>query len=141
MSDSVEAPYGTPFGDLVRTAKAEQGLTLRQLEARSRDPHTGHHVGLSTFHKIVHDQSIMIDPLVLGAVARAIGHPDRAVRIAAAQQYCGLVTGDPFGASDEETTVVVAHVPGLKATDMPKVEQLLTRWAADAKSREAGQAG
>jgi hypothetical protein len=129
-------PYGTPFGDLLRAAKEEQGLSYRKLAERAVDPETGVAVGYTTLHRIAQDKPIMLEPGVVGAVAAAIGRPERDVRIAASQQYCGLVAGDPFQASDAETTVVVVHAPGMGRKDMPKVENLLRRYAAGELPRE-----
>ncbi|WP_405973342.1 hypothetical protein OG496_31535 [Streptomyces sp. NBC_00988] len=123
-------PYGTPFGDLVRTAKEETGLSYRKLAERAVDPATQTRVGYSTLHRIAHDQPIHMLPGVAGAISRAIGGDERRVRLAAAMQYCGAVAGDPLGASGDEATVVVVHAPGMGARDMPRVEALLKRYAA-----------
>ncbi|WP_407838486.1 hypothetical protein ACE1OC_22325 [Streptomyces sp. DSM 116496] len=124
------APYGTPFGDLVRSAKDETGLSYRDLAKRAIDPITGVEVKYATLFRIAKDKPIMLEPGVIGAVAAAIGRPERDVRIAASQQYCGLVADDPFEMSNDETTVVVVHAPGMGRKDMPKVEALLRRYAA-----------
>ncbi|QKW51705.1 helix-turn-helix domain-containing protein [Streptomyces buecherae] len=125
-------PYakGTPFGDLLRKRRAEQGLSYRALAQRAVDPESGTVVGYTTLHRIAQDKPIMVDPGVVGAVAAALDLPERDVRIAAAAQYCGLVADDPFDASADESTVVVVHAPGMGREDMPKVEALLRRYAA-----------
>ncbi|MGA5268004.1 helix-turn-helix domain-containing protein [Streptomyces lydicamycinicus] len=143
-SDSVSetgTPYGTPFGDLLRAAKAETGLSYRKLAERAIDPITGVEVGYTTLHRIAQDKSIMLEPGVVGAVAAAIGKPERQVRIAASQQYCGLIADDVFEASNEDATVVVVHAPGMKREDMPKVEQLLRRYAAGELPEELSKGG
>ncbi|MGW1762777.1 hypothetical protein ACWCQL_01570 [Streptomyces sp. NPDC002073] len=127
----------TPFGDLVRAAR-DQGVSLRELEERSRDPETGAVVGYTTFHRIAHDKGVMLTPQLVGAVARAVGRPDREVRLAAAQQYLGLIVGDPLGASSEEASVLVVHVPGATAEDLPRVQTLLAGWATGTGVTEAG---
>ncbi|PSJ29804.1 hypothetical protein B7P34_04650 [Streptosporangium nondiastaticum] len=132
-------PYGTPFGDLLRAAKEETGLSYRKLAERAVDPTTGVMVGYTTLHRIAQDQSIHLEPGVVGAVAAAIGRSEREVRIAAAQQYCGLIADDPFGASTSEATVVVVHAPGTGRKDMPKVETLLRKWAAGELPRELAE--
>lgn len=134
-------PKGTPFGDLLRQCMKEQGLSYRRLAERAIDPETGAAVGHTTLHRIAHDKPIMVDPGVIGAVAAALGRPEREVRIAASQQYCGLVADDPFGASADETTVVVVHAPGMGREDMPKVEELLRRYAAGELPQELTEGG
>ncbi|MYT30491.1 MULTISPECIES: hypothetical protein [unclassified Streptomyces] len=72
-----------------------------------------------------------INPPLVRAVAAAIDRPMREVQLAASQQYVGLVTSDPFGASTEEMQVIVAHVPGMTAADMPRAQEVLRRWVAE----------
>ncbi|MGW1157085.1 hypothetical protein ACWD48_02370 [Streptomyces sp. NPDC002519] len=123
-------PYGTPFGDLLREAMAETGLSYRKLAERAVDPKTNTKVGHTTLFRIAHDEPIHMLPGVAGAVWKAIGGDERQVRLAAAMQYCGAVAGDPLGASNDQASVVVVHAPGMGAADMPKVEVLLRRYAA-----------
>ncbi|MEU7163119.1 hypothetical protein AB0A70_00465 [Streptomyces morookaense] len=66
-------------------------------------------------------------------MAAAIGMEVREVQIAAAQQYVGLMAGDPLGVSTPEAGVVIAHVPGMTPADMPKVQELLNHWASTSK--------
>ncbi|MFI5686761.1 helix-turn-helix domain-containing protein [Streptomyces sp. NPDC051636] len=138
-----EGPFakGTPFGDLLRQCKAETGLSYRELAKRAIDPETGTAVGYTTLHRIATDRPIMVFPGVIGAVAKALNRPEREVRIAASQQYCGLIAGDPFGASTDETTVVVAYAPGMGREDMPRVEELLRRYAAGELPQELTDGG
>lgn len=146
-SDSVSetgTPYGTPFGDLLRAAN-KTGLSYRKLAERAVDPETGVQVGYTTLHRIAQDKLIMLEPGVVGAVAAAIMSAvevsERDVRTAASQQYCGLVADDPFEASGDDATVVVVHAPGMKRADMPKVEQLLRRYAAGDLPPELSEGG
>lgn len=136
QTDTVRWPYGTPFGDLLRAAKDETGLSYRRLAELAVDPKTQTKVGYTTLHRIAHDQPIMMFPGVAGAVWKAIGGNEREVRLAAAMQYCGAVAGDPLGASGDEATVVVVHAPGMGRKDMPKVESLLRKYAAGELPRE-----
>ncbi|RLU85868.1 hypothetical protein CTZ27_26230 [Streptomyces griseocarneus] len=129
---------GTPFTDLVR--EAQTGKTLRALAELAVDPVTKRAVAHSTLWRIAQGQSIKIEPAVVRAVAEAVGKPLREVQLAAAQQFIGLMAGDPLGASTAEAAVVVAHVPGMTASDMPRVQRLLSQWAAgDDDSRVPGE--
>ncbi|MFF0744190.1 hypothetical protein ACFYVL_27705 [Streptomyces sp. NPDC004111] len=67
---------------------------------------------------------------MVGAVAAAVGRPLREVQIAAAQQFVGLMAGDPLEGS-EDGSLVVAYVPGLTAQDMPRATELLAQWKND----------
>ncbi|GAA1176189.1 MULTISPECIES: hypothetical protein [Streptomyces violaceusniger group] len=132
MSET-DTPYGTPFGDLLRAAN-DAGHSYRKLAESAVDPTTGVAVKYATLYRIARDEPIMLGPGVVGAVAAAIRSAidvdERDVRKAAAQQYCGLIADDPFNASDGETSVVVVHAPGMGRKDMPRVEELLRRYAA-----------
>ncbi|KAB7834044.1 helix-turn-helix domain-containing protein [Streptomyces mobaraensis] len=123
-------PFGTPLGDLVRQVKDERGISYRKLAEKAVDPKTKERVGYTTFHRIANDERIQVSPGVLGAIAAALGKPDQEVRVAASHQYCGLIADNPFEASAGEATVVVVHAPGVGRKDMPKVENLLRRYAA-----------
>ncbi|WP_075662808.1 hypothetical protein [Streptomyces acidiscabies] len=129
-------PYGTPFGDLLRAAKADTGLSYRKLAERAVDPRTKTKVGYTTLYRIARDEPVHMLPGVAGAVWQAIGGDEREVRLAAAMQYCGAVAGDPLGASDGEATVVVVHAPGMGRQDLPRVEALLRKYAAGDLPRE-----
>jgi hypothetical protein len=136
QTDTERWPYGTPFGDLLRAARAETGLSYRKLAERAVDPRTNAKVGHTTLYRIAHDEPIHMLPGVAGAVWKAIGGDEREVRLAAAMQYCGAVADDPLGMGDDETTVVVVHAPGMGRQDMSKVENLLRRYAAGDLPRE-----
>ncbi|CAL9296654.1 helix-turn-helix domain-containing protein [Streptomyces sp. SudanB25_2051] len=129
-------PFGTPLGDLVREVMAETGLSYRKLAEKAVDPMTEERVGHTTIYRIAKDERVHVGPGMVGAMAKALGKPERQVRIAASQQYCGLVADDPFKASTDESTVVVVHAPGMGRQDMPKVENLLRRYAAGELPRE-----
>ncbi|MEU5424007.1 hypothetical protein AB0H73_00125 [Streptomyces olivoreticuli] len=117
-------------------------MTYRKLAELAVDPKTGTQVGHSTIWRIAHEAPIKIDPAVVRAIAAAVGLPDREVQIAAAQEFVGLVATDAVGASTPGATVVVAHVPGMTAGDMPKVQEMLRNWAAgDTAERTPGGGG
>ncbi len=120
----------TPFADMVREAQAPDGVTYRKLAELAIDPQTGQSLTHNTLWKIGHGDMVKIAPWIVRAIAAAIGRPVREVQAAAAEQYIGLLADDPFEASTPEATVVVAHVPGLRRADMPKVEELLRNWAS-----------
>ncbi|TGB14398.1 hypothetical protein [Streptomyces sp. MZ04] len=129
MAESQEGT-GTPFADLVREALKPKGMTYRKLAERSVDPQAGHKISPSTIWKVADGQPIRIEKKVVRAFAAGLGLPLRTVQLAVAEEYVGMVADDPFQASTPEATVVVAHVPGLTAGDMPKVGELLSRFAS-----------
>ena len=121
---------GTPFADMVREALKAPGATTRKLAQRGVDPETGYQLRHTAVWKIAQGEPVRISPALVRAVAAATGRPEREAQIAAAQEYVGLVADDPLGVSTSEATVVVAHVPGVTAADMPKVQELLRQWAS-----------
>ncbi|MEU3710518.1 hypothetical protein [Streptomyces catenulae] len=123
----------TPFADMVRAALAAPGATYRKLTERAIDPETGYQPSHTTLRKIALDEPVKISPPLVRSIAAAVDKPVREVQIAAAHQYVGLIADDPLGASTPEATVVVAHVPGMTAGDMPKVQELLNKWAGGEK--------
>ncbi|MER7346422.1 hypothetical protein ABT390_13625 [Streptomyces aurantiacus] len=125
-----EEGAGTPFADLVREALRPKGMTFRKWAEGAVDPETGHALSPSTVWKVAQGQPIRIERKVVRAFAAGLGLPLRKVQIAVAEEYVGLVADDPLNASTSEATVVVAHVPGLSAEDMPKVGELLKRFAS-----------
>lgn len=133
---------GAPFADLVREAQAA-GPTWRELSKRAVDWKTGYQISHSGLWKISVGQPVKVSPPLVRAVAAMLCPSDegevseaerarmlRTVQLAAAQQYIGVMADDPVGASTSEATVVVAHVPGLTAGDMPRVQDLLKQWAS-----------
>jgi hypothetical protein len=70
-------------------------LTLREFAERAIDPGTGTTISKSTAGNLVTGSRIKITPQVLGAIAAGLGVPKRLVQAAAAEQYVGLVLGDP----------------------------------------------
>lgn len=125
-----EEGTGTPFADLVREALKPQGMTFRKLAAGMVDSVTGHVISPSTVYKVKDGQPIRIERKVVRAFAAGLGLPLRTVQLAVAEEYVGLVADDPLNASTSEAAVVVAHVPGLAAEDMPMVSELLARFAS-----------
>lgn len=117
---------GAPFRDLVNTAREASGLTWRQLGERAIDPVTGHCLPHGNLWKIGQGQPVKIYPALVRAVAAAIEEPEEKVQIAAAQQYVGLVA---TSTSEASSTVVIAHAPGMGRDDMPRAQELLSRWA------------
>ncbi|MER5413890.1 hypothetical protein [Streptomyces virginiae] len=125
---------GTPFGAVVREAKAARKVGYRPLSELARDPVTGYQPAHTLLWKIANDEPVKLTPALVRAVAAAAERPVREVQIAAAAQYVGLTAGDPFGEQDGEATRSVAHAPGLSADDMPLVRELL-------RKLEGGSAG
>ncbi|MFE3220265.1 hypothetical protein [Streptomyces antimycoticus] len=117
------------MADLVR--HAVEGTTYDALTERGVDPKSGYRLPKSTLWRIANAQPVKINPALVRAVATAIDAPIRNVQLAAAQQYVGLVADDPLNASTEEAQVVIAHVPGMRAEDMPRAQEVLRQWVAN----------
>ncbi|MFD9863494.1 hypothetical protein [Streptomyces alboflavus] len=137
-----EEGAGTPFADLVREALRPKGMTFRKLAAGAVDPTSGHAISSSTVWKVADGQPIRIERKVVRAFAAGLGLPLRTVQLAVAEEYVGLVADDPLNASTADATVVVAHVPGLAAEDMPRVREVLAQFASgDGPAPEDGRPG
>lgn len=124
---------GRPLAALVEAAA--EHATYRDLAERGVDPKTGYRVPYAVLWRIGKGEGVKINPPLVRAVAAAIGRPAREVQLAAAQQYVGLVADDPFGATTDEMQVVVAHVPGMTAADMPLAGEVLRKWAVERGTR------
>ncbi|WP_413800118.1 hypothetical protein [Streptomyces iranensis] len=117
------------MADLVR--RAAEGTTYDALTKRGVDPKSGYRLPKSTLWRIANAQPVKINPALVRAVATAIDAPIRSVQLATAQQYVGLVADDPLNASTEDAQVVIAHVPGMRAEDMPRAQEVLRQWVAN----------
>lgn len=125
---------GSPLADLV--LEAAKTTTYRELAKRAIDRITGYEIDHQMLWKIAQGKPVKINPALVRAVAAAVGKPDREVQIAAAHQYIGLIADDPLNASTEEAQVIIAHVPGLTAADMPRAQEVLRQWAERDKRRQ-----
>lgn len=111
MHAMTERTQRTDFSDLVRERRAELGLSLRDLEARSIDPEPeeGDEPEQAKFgwiSKVEKNQRIDIPTAGLcRALAEGLQLPRRVVAGAAAAQY---LQSDPFVWSDDRTTRVLA---------------------------------
>ncbi|MEV0440919.1 hypothetical protein AB0I84_09030 [Streptomyces spectabilis] len=128
---SVEGAESAPFADIVREALAVKGETLRRLAERSVDPQTGKAVGHSTLWKIADGQSYKRERWLVRAVAAGVGRDLAAVQAAAAEEWTGLVVGDPLRASTTGTTVVVAYASGTTPEELPILKEKLKELGLD----------
>jgi hypothetical protein len=123
---------GKPLAEMVRDAA--NGSSYRELAENGVDPRSGFRVAHSLLWRIGKGEAVKLHPPLVRAIAAAIGRAEREVQLAAAQQVVGLVADDPLGASTDDTQVVIAHVPGMTAADMPLAQEVLSRWAARRKA-------
>ncbi|MEU5330892.1 hypothetical protein [Streptomyces parvus] len=121
----IEGAESAPFADIVREALAVKGETLRRLAERSVDPESGKAVGHSTLWKIADGQSYKRERWLVRAVAAGVGRDLAAVQAAAAEEWTGLVVGDPLKASTRGTTVVVAYASGTTPEELPILQEKL----------------
>ncbi|MGW1277997.1 hypothetical protein ACWD4V_13735 [Streptomyces tsukubensis] len=128
---SVEGAESAPFADIVREALAVKGETLRRLAERSIDPQTGKAVGHSTLWKIADGQSYKRERWLVRAVAAGVGRDLAAVQAAAAEEWTGLIVGDPLKASTTGTTVVVAYASGTTPEELPILKEKLKELGLD----------
>lgn len=111
MHAMTERTQRTDFSDLVRERRAELGISLRDLEARSIDPkpEEGKEPERAKFGWIAKvEKNLPIDIPTAGlcrALAEGLQLPPRLVSAAAAAQYLQV---DPFVWSDDRTTRVLA---------------------------------
>lgn len=123
--DEIVSDPGTPFADLVRAAVEPNNVTYRSLVQRATGKGAGAQVSHTTLWKIAKGQRVQMSPELVQFVALAVDVPLATVQQAAAQEYTGLIAGDPLALSTPKQSVVVAYVPGAGPEDMPLVQDRL----------------
>lgn len=117
MTAMTEQTQRTDFTDLVRSRRAELGITLRELESRSIDAETGERAKFGWIAKVEKGQPVNAPPpAVLRALAVGLQLPLRVVQESAAAQFLDLVS---FVWSEDRTTRVLAA----RIEEMSEVER------------------
>lgn len=121
------------FRDLLRQRRAELGLSLRDMEARSVDPASGAQAKFGWLSKIENGKPT--DPPredVLLAVSVGYGLPESVVKAAAAKQFMGFdPASDPtvMWSGDLTTRVIVAHAEGLSDEERRQLADIAETFA------------
>ncbi|WP_030981245.1 helix-turn-helix domain-containing protein [Streptomyces sp. NRRL S-1813] len=118
------------LADLVRTRRAQLGLTLRELASRCVDPQDPDAGAMWTHATIGNLESKTIkapDLPKLRALAKGLDLPLRLVQEAAGVQYMGIET---TWSDDGETRTLVHHYWELSPEDRAKVQAMLEAWGS-----------
>ncbi len=110
------AEQRTDFSDLVRERRAELGISLRELEARSVDPEAGERAKFGWISKVEKGSSVDTpSPSLLRALAAGLQLPLRILQEAAAAQF--LEMDSSLWSDDRTTRVLVARAEELTEED------------------------
>jgi transcriptional regulator with XRE-family HTH domain len=118
----------TDFSDLVRSRRAELGITLRELEARSIDPETGEQAKFGWLSKVENGGSVKApSPAILRALAAGLKMPVRVVQEAAAAQFLDYT--DFVWSDDRTTRVLVARIEEMSDEDRQRLADIAETFA------------
>lgn len=130
----------TDFTDLVRSRRAELGISLRELEKRSVHVESGTQARFGWLSKVEGGKSIDTPrrELVL-AVAVGLGLPERIVKAAVAAQFLDFDPADDSSVlwSDDLTTrIIVARAQELSDVDRRELADIAEIYARRKAQRE-----
>lgn len=128
MTAMTEQPQRTDFMDLVRSRRAELGITLRELEARAIDPETGEQAKFGWISKVERGGSTQAPtPAVMRALAVGLQLPVRILQEAAAAQFldfAGFVWSE-----DRTTRVLAAQIEEMSAEERQQLAEIAESFA------------
>jgi transcriptional regulator with XRE-family HTH domain len=145
MHAMTEQTQRTDFSDLVRTRRAELGISLRELEARSIDPDpepgkAPEQAKFGWISKVEKNQPVDTPSAGLcRALAKGLQLPPRVVKEAAAEQFLEM---DPFVWSDDHTTrVLAARIEEMTPDERRQLADIAETFARRKTQRSDGAGG
>ncbi|MEI5102589.1 XRE family transcriptional regulator [Streptomyces sp. PmtG] len=118
----------TDFNDLVRERRAELGISLRELEARSLDPETGEQARFGWIAKVEKGRPTDAPPpALLRALAVGLELPLRVLQEAAAAQFLGMTSY--VWSEDRTTRVLAAHIEEMSDAERRQLAEIAETFA------------
>lgn len=138
------AEQRTDFTDLLKTRRAELGLSLREMEMRSVDPESGERAKFGWLSKVERGESV--DPPKeerLRAIAAGYGLPLKELQRAAARQFFGY---DPAADSqvwseDLTTRLIVARAEEMTEEERRQFAEIAETFARRRTERDGKARG
>lgn len=139
MALMAEQGQRTDFVDLVRERRAELGISLRELEARSIDPASGEQARFGWLSKLERGGNVTPPSEgLLVALSIGLALPPRIVQESAAAQFFGLIT--PVWSEDRSTRVLVAHIDDMSEPERQQLADIAESFARR-RAQSDGSAG
>lgn len=133
----------TDFTDLVRARRAELGISLRELEARSIDPKSGVQAKFGWLSKIENGKSVDTPKIeVVRAVHVGLGLPLTVVKGAVARQFLDYDPSEDSSVvwSDDMTTrIIAARATEMSDEDRRQLAEIAETFARRRKAEGSGE--
>lgn len=130
------------FRDLLRQRRAELGLSLRDMEARSVDPDSGAQAKFGWLSKVENGRPVDTPKEdVLKAIVIGYGLPERVVKAAAARQFLGYDPAeDPsvMWSGDLTTRIIVARAEEMGEEERRQLAEIAETFARRKAQRSEG---
>lgn len=135
MALMAEQGQRTDFVDLVRERRAELGISLRELEARSIDAATGEQARFGWLSKLERGGSVTPPSEgLLVALSNGLSLPTRVLQHAAAAQFFGLIT--PVWSEDHSTRVLAARIDEMTDAERAQLSDIAETFARRRAQRD-----
>ncbi|MEU3160055.1 XRE family transcriptional regulator [Streptomyces griseoincarnatus] len=139
------ADQRSEFRDLLRRRRAELGLSLAELEARSVDAETGTQARKPWLSKVELGKPIDTPKVeVLRALAAGLDLPERIVKAAAAKQFLGFdpsADSSAVWSADLTTRIIVARAEEMSEEDRAQLAEIAETFARRRAQRNASGQG
>jgi transcriptional regulator with XRE-family HTH domain len=133
------------FSDLLRQRRAELGLSLRDMEARSVDPGSGAQAKFGWLSKVENGKPVDTPKEdILKALAVGYGLPEGLLKAAAARQFLGYDPAAESGvvwSSDLTTRLIVARAEEMDEEDRRQLADIAETFARRRTKRDDGVGG
>ncbi|MGW2226867.1 XRE family transcriptional regulator [Streptomyces formicae] len=130
------AEQRTDFSDLVRDRRAELGISLRELEARSIDPESGTQVKFGWLGEVENRKSIDTPSLrQIQALAEGLRLPLSVLQEAVAAEFLGMDTRDVWS-RDRSTRILAARIGEMTATERRELAEIAETFVCRSTQRE-----
>lgn len=134
------AEQRTDFTDLVKARRAELGISLRELEARSVHAESGTQAKFGWLSKVENGRPTDAPREdLLKALAVGLGLPEKILKIAAARQFLGYDPAEDSSvvwSEDQTTRIIVARAEEMSPEDRRELADIAEIYARRKTHRE-----